>query len=238
MKRLVRSSALFVVVLLALAHFAQAQEFRRLELNLFVAGSGQANEKYVVGFPQTFTPINGEFKMDPAIRGGVRFNVNTTAHWGEELFFSYEPNSASFTLKTTPEQTQSYDSRVMNFGLNAMYYINEEESRKTRPFVSAGFGGTIYQPTAAAKEAARSPLQGNLPNFSSSTEMTFNYGIGFKRDCGESYGFRMDLRGFLGRNPDFGLARSSANPSEVVFPATGALNSVEASVGFIFKLKR
>jgi len=238
MKRLAKSLALLVVVLLIFPHVVQAQDFRHMELNLFVAGSGHRSEDYVIGFPQTFTPINDEFKMDSALRGGVRFNVNTTAHWGEELFFSYEPNSASFTLKTTPEQTQSYDTRVMNFGLNAMYYINEEESRKTRPFVSAGFGGTIYQPTAAAKEQAHNPLQGNLPNFASSAGVTLNYGIGFKRDCGDSYGFRMDLRGFLGRNPDFGLARSSPNPTEVVFPATGALHSVEASIGFIFKLKR
>src|SRR5262245_3551308 len=131
MKRFSKSSVLFIVVLLALPHLVQAQDFRHVELNLFVAGSGLSKADYTIGFPQTFTPIDGQFKLDSALRGGARFNVYTTAHWGEEFFFSYEPNKAHFTLRTTPEQTQTYATRVMNFGLNAMYYINEEESRRT-----------------------------------------------------------------------------------------------------------
>jgi hypothetical protein len=238
MKRFLKSSTLFVVVLLILPTLAHTQDFRHVELNLFLGGSGHTNENYVIGYPQSFTPINGQFKMDSAIRGGARFNVYKTSHWGEEFFFSYEPNKARFTLKTTPEQTQTYSTRVMNFGLNAMYYINEEESRKTRPFLSIGFGGTLYQPTAEAKEQARSPFGGNLPSFASSKELALNYGIGFKRDYRDNYGFRMDLRGFLGRNPDFGLLRSSSNPNEVVFPVSGVIQSVEASAGFIIKLRR
>jgi len=226
------------VVLLALPQVLQAQEFRHMELNLFVAGSSYTKKAFVIGFPQSAIPINEEFKLSGAIRGGLRFNVNTTGHWGEEFFFSYEPNKAHFARTTLPQLEQDFDIRVFNFGLNAMYYINEEESRKTRPFVSFGFGGTAYQPTYAAIQEAQNPFQGNIPGFGSSTELTLNYGVGFKQDWRKNYGFRMDVRGFLGRSPSFSLPRSSSNPSEVVFPATGAIHNVEASAGIIFKLKR
>src|SRR5437868_294805 len=181
MKRSYRSSVLFVVVLLALPHVLQAQEFRHVELNLFVAGSSHSKNEFVIGFPQSVVPISEQFKLDGAIRGGLRFNVNTTGHWGEEFFFSYEPNTAHFARITPPQLEQNFDIRVFNFGLNAMYYINEEESRKTRPFVSIGFGGTSYQPTFAAEQEAQNPFQGNIPGFGSSTEFSLNYGVGFKR---------------------------------------------------------
>jgi len=226
------------VVLFALPPVVHAQEFRHVELNLFAAGSSHTKNEFVIGFPQSATPINEEFKLSSAIRGGLRFNVNTTGHWGEEFFFSYEPNTAHFARTTPPQLEENFDIRVFNFGINAMYYLNEEESQRTRPFVSFGFGGTTYQPTFAAKEEAQNPFQGNIPGFGSSTEFAMNYGIGFKRDWRENYGFRMDLRGFLGRSPSFSLPRSSSNPAEVVFPATGAIHNLEASAGIIFKLKR
>src|SRR5205823_608892 len=122
--------------------------------------------------------------------------------------------------------------------LNAMYYLNEEESRTTRPFISFGIGGTMYQPTAGARQAARDPFRGNLPGFESSAELAINYGIGFKHKLTSTYGFRMDLRGFTGRNPSFGIARSSADPTVPVFPATGAIHNLEASAGIVINLKK
>jgi len=44
----------------------------------------------------------------------------------------------------------------------------------------------------------------------------------------------MDARGFVSRNPSFGLARQSSDPNATVFPATGAMHHGEATGGLIF----
>jgi hypothetical protein len=44
----------------------------------------------------------------------------------------------------------------------------------------------------------------------------------------------MDAKGYVGRNPSFGLARESSNPNATVFPAGGAIWTGEASAGFVF----
>jgi opacity protein-like surface antigen len=237
MKRLLTSSVLFVVVLLTTPN-AFAQEFRNMELNVFISGAAYTKSDFMISFPQTVTPISGDLKLGNAIRGGARFNVNTTRHWGEEFFFSYEPNNARFSRTTPPEQSESFDIRIYNFGFNAMYYFSEEETRGTRPFFSIGIGGTVYQPTASAKQVAQDPFEGNLPGFRSCAELALNYGVGFKQNLGSTLGFRMDVRGFVGRNPSFGLPRTSPDPGTVVFPVFGAIQDVEASAGIIVRFKR
>jgi hypothetical protein len=238
MKRLLTGSILFLVVSLAIPDVLMAQEFRDVELNLFAAGSAHTKNRYEVGFPQAVTPIQSQFRMNDTIRGGLRFNVHTSGHWGEEFFFSYEPNKARFIRDTAPAQESAYDIRVFNFGVNALYYLNEEESRRTRPFISFGIGGTVYQPTAQSRRTANDPLRGNLPGFESSAELALNYGVGFKRVLTERYSLRMDFRGFVNRNPSFGLPRSSNDPNQVVFPADGAIHNMEASAGIVIKLKK
>ena len=71
-----------------------------------------------------------------------------------------------------------------------------------------------------------------------SNEIAMNYGWGLKTRMGSSVDFRMDIRGFLGRQPSFGLARESTDPNAVVFPATGAIHSGEVSAGLVFFFKR
>ena len=238
MKRWLTSSILFVVVFVAVPTLVTAQEFRNMEFNVFIAGSAYTENDFTVGFPQTITPVTGEFKLDTALRGGVRWNINTTRHWGEEVFFSYEPNKANFIRTGTASSQQSFDIRVWNWGGNVVYYFTEDEdSRGLRPFLTTGIGGTVYQPTGEAKQAARDPLQGNLPGFTTSNLFAFNYGGGVKFLFNDWWGVRLDVRGFVGPTPSFGLQRSSINPSAVVFPATGAMNSGEASVGFLVRVR-
>lgn len=238
MKGSLWSSVLGLVVVLGFPVLSGAQEFRNIELNPFVSGSVHTKNNYQIGFPQSITPIQEQFKLKNTMGGGVRFNVNTTRHWGEEFFFSYEPSKVHFIRLTPPTLDQSYSVRIYNFGVNAMYYLNEEEGAKTRPFLSVGLGGTVDQPTGLAKQIANDPLQGNLRGFETAAELALNYGIGFKRHLTDDFGFRMDVRGFLSRNPTFGLPRSSSDPNAVVFPAFGAINTLEVSAGVIFKFKR
>src|SRR4030095_6955797 len=161
---------LVVVCSLSSPKWSSAQEFRNMELNIFMAGSAYTKNTFESSYPQTIIPIQGKFRLDTALRGGVRFNINTTGHWGEEAFFSYEPNTAHFIRVSPSSQEQSYNIRVMNWGLNVMYYLNEEESRGTRPFLSIGLGGSTFQPKAEDKRIARDPLRGNLPGFETSNE--------------------------------------------------------------------
>jgi hypothetical protein len=238
MKRLLASSVLVLVVLLVVPGAVLAQDFRNMELNGYVLGGVFNTSNFLIVFPQAIVPIQEQFKLNNGLGGGVRFNVNTTRHWGEELFFSYQPNKAHFTRNTPPTQTQSYGIRLYNFGVNALYYLNEEESRHTRPFLSAGIGGTVEQPTAKAVQFANDPLLGDLPGFETSASFAFNYGVGVKQILNDYFSLRGDLRGFLSRNPSFGLPRTSSNPNAVVFPASGSLNNFELSVGIIYRFNR
>src|SRR5437016_1998370 len=111
MKRSFVKSILLLVVLVVIPASGFAQDFRNMELNPFVAGSAHTKSEYEIGFPQSISPIQSEFRMSDTIRGGLRFNVNTTGRWGEELFFSYEPNRVHFVRKTAPTQDQAYDLR-------------------------------------------------------------------------------------------------------------------------------
>jgi hypothetical protein len=130
------------------------------------------------------------------------------------------------------------DIRVHNIGVNALYYLNDDETRGIRPFLGIGIGAAIFQPTARSKAIARDPLRGNVPDLDTANELTMNYGAGFKTRLNSWMGVRLDVRGFLGRNPSFGLARESTDPNATVFPAGGAIHSGEASVGLVFYFGR
>jgi hypothetical protein len=238
MKRWLTSSILFVVVLGAVPAMVSAQEFRNMEFNPYLLVSAYSSPDFTIGFPQTITPVTGELKFDTAAGGGFRWNINTTRHWGEEVFFSYQANTATFARTGTVTSEQSFDIRVWNWGGNVVYYFSEDEDAQgLRPFLTTGLGGTVYQPTAEAKQAARDPLRGNLPGFGTSNLFAYNYGGGLKLGINHTFGLRLDVRGFLGATPSFGLPRNSINPSAVVFPASGAFNNGEASVGFFIRAR-
>jgi len=221
-----------VLVLGVLSNTAYAQiHHRDYELNIFGGGAWYSAKDFVIGFPQSPTLIFGEFKLDRAIRGGVRFNVYTHGHWSEEFFYSYEPNKAHFVR---PGSSLVLDLKVSNLGVNALYYFHDDEASHIRPFVSAGLGASIYQLTSLAKTIALDPAQGNLGDIDSSGVIAFNYGVGFKARVASWIGFRVDARGFVAPVPKFSLPGRSTDPSAPVFPAGGAMNTGEASAGVIF----
>ena len=238
MKRWLTLAILTVVVFPTLSNVAYAQVKDDFELNLFGGGSMHTKNRYEIGFPQTITPIPGEFKLDETIRYGLRANVYTRGHWGEEFFYSFEPNTAHFIRRTARSSSLDLNIQVHNAGVNAMYYLQEDEMRRTRMFLSIGLGATIYRPTQEARTIARDPLRGNLQDMDSSRELALNYGGGFKSRLSNYVAFRLDLRGFTGRNPSFGFARESNNPNATVFPASGAIFNGEASAGLIFYFKK
>jgi hypothetical protein len=230
-----RLNAILVSLLsLGMAGVAHGQLSENLELNVFGGGSAYSDKRFVISSPQSTTPIDGAFRMNNAARAGLRVGVYTRGHWSQEFFYSYEPTTAHFIRRTSPQSSLDVRLGVHNYGITGLYYFQESESRNVRPFLSIGVGGTFYRLTPEAEAFVHDPLRGNVPDMNSSNELALNYGFGVKMRTSDWVGFRVDLRGFLGRNPSFGLARSSSDPNATVFPATGAIHNGEASAGIIF----
>jgi hypothetical protein len=217
---------------------AHAQFVQDFQLNFFVAGTAYTKNNFEFGFPQVSPPVAGTFRMNESIRMGARANVYTGGHWGQEFFYSYEPNQVTLIRRTTPENNLKLDTEVHNLGVNALYYFSDNAGARVRPFASIGLGMTIFNPTADARQIARDPNIGNLGDFDASRELTLNYGTGLSLQMSNVFGIRMDVRGFTSRNPTFGLARQSDNPNAVVLPATGAIHNLEASAGIVFFFQR
>ncbi|HYR88376.1 MAG TPA: outer membrane beta-barrel protein [Terriglobia bacterium] len=238
MKHRLTTLILASVSLLTFSNAAFAQLKENFALNFFWAGSAYSSKEYQISFPQSITPVDGKFRLDTAWRGGVRANVFDRGHWGQEFFYSFEPNTAHFIRRTTPQSSLDLRIQVHNLGANALYYFGEDETRPVRAFATIGLGMTIYKLTTEAEQFVRDPRRGNVPDMDSSRELAMNYGVGLKARMGSYIGFRTDLRGFVGRNPSFGLARQSTNPNATVFPAAGAINNGEVSAGLIFYFRK
>jgi len=213
---------------LSLAAYAQDNG---VELNVFGGGSWSSLKRYEIGFPQSATPVFGEFRLDNALRAGLRVGVYTRGHWSEEFFYSYEPNKAFIT---TPSSSLALSIGVHNYGINGLYYFHEDESRTVRPFISLGLGGVFYRLTSESVAFVHDPLRGNLPNAKNSNEVALNYGLGVKYRTMRWLGFRADVRGSIGGSPAFGLAKSSSDPAASVLPVSGPLQNAEATVGLVF----
>jgi hypothetical protein len=233
MNRRLNNAILVPAISLVFANVALAQLKDNLEFNLFGGVSVYSSKKFEIGFPQSTLPIQGTFRLNKAVRGGLRVSVYTRGHWSEEFFYSYEPSTAHFIRRSPP--TNSVDLRlgIHNYGITGLYYLQEDESHSIRPFLSIGVGGTFYRFTPEAEAISRDPLRGNLP-VTNSNVLTLNYGVGVKTRTSGWLGFRADVRGFLMRNPTFGLPRQSNDPNAPVFPASGAIHNAEASAGVVF----
>src|SRR5438552_11062675 len=156
-------SAIFVLFAFAfLPNAAQAQLKDNLEVNLFGGGSFYSDKKFEIGFPQSTLPVQGAFRLNKAIRGGLRVGVYTRGHWSEEFFYSYEPSTAHFIRRSPPTASINLGVGIHNYGITALYYLEENESRTIRPFVSIGIGGAFYRLTNQAVAFARDPFRGNL----------------------------------------------------------------------------
>ena len=71
MSRRLTTVIVTVGLCLWLSMAAYAQE-KSLEINVFGGGSWYSIKKYDIAFPQSVTPVAGEFRMDHALRAGLR----------------------------------------------------------------------------------------------------------------------------------------------------------------------
>jgi opacity protein-like surface antigen len=243
MNRAVKNT-IFVLSLMILPNVGSAQLKDNIELNFFGGDSLYQHKNFEVGFPQVTSsvigsalataPVQGQLRFKNTVRAGVRVGVYTRGHWSEEFFYSYQPNTAQIIRRSAPTTSINLGIGISNYGVTALYYFQEDETRGIRPFVSIGVGGTLFHLSSEARSFARDPFRGNLPGINNSNLLAMNYGIGVKTRTSDWLGFRADLRGFLSPVPSFGLPRQSDDPNAVVFPVGGALNNAEASVGVVF----
>src|SRR5579862_1788816 len=157
MGRAVKNAILMLSLLMLLPSFASAQLKDNLELDVFGGGSFYTSKNFEVGFPQITNsvigsaqgtaPIQGTFRMNKAIRGGLRVGVYTRGHWSEEFFYSYEPSTAHIIRRSPPANSINLGVGVHNYGITALYYLQENETKTIRPFLSIGVGGTFYRLT-------------------------------------------------------------------------------------------
>jgi outer membrane protein W len=242
MKRLLAAPFSLAISLMGMFFLLAAPAFGQLaqdgELNPFFGVSAHTKNEFQIGSPQASPPIDAKFELADALRFGLRFNVFTNARWGQEFSYSYEHNRARYVQQVVPLSIVDLPIQIHNLGVTALFYLNNNETAKTRPFLSIGGGATVYKPTKEARIIAEDPSIGNMPGFGTSNEISFHYGVGFKRRLNRVVGFRMDVRHYIGRNPSFSMSRRSNDPSVRVFPADGAIHNVEASGGLVFYFGR
>src|SRR5947209_4569365 len=117
------TSAIFVFcVFVLLPGAALAQLKDNLEVNLFGGGSVYSDKKFEIGFPQSTLPVQGAFKLNKAIRGGLRVGVYTRGHWSEEFFYSYEPSTAHFIRRSAPTKDRK-STRLNSSHANISYAV-------------------------------------------------------------------------------------------------------------------
>ena len=234
MRRQLTTTIAVLAVCLGLSSAAYAQVKDSLEVNVFGGGSWYSSKNYEIGSPQSATPVSGKFRFDHAVRAGLRVNVYTRGHWSQEFFYAYAPNKAHFIRQSAPTSSVNLSMQLHSYGINALYYFNENESRTVRPFFSVGVGGNVYRLTPLARSFANDPLRGNVGDINTSHELALNYGFGVKSRGSYWLGLRADIRGFINRTPSFGLARRADDPNATVFPVSGPLHNAEVSAGLVF----
>ena len=205
------------------------------ELNVFVADSRFTGKPVTFGGAPQNPTGSSRIDLNSDQRMGVRFNVLTNGHWGQEFFYSVGTSNLRYS-QSPGGVTVPY--RAHNFGVNAMGYFRDSELVATRPFFSLGIGGTVYTPAPGARSLLQDPARTELQGFGNATEFAFNYGGGVKQTVTSRIALRADLRHFIGRHPSFGVPRVSSDPNANVLPVRGAIHNLEASIGIVIHPKR
>jgi hypothetical protein len=226
MKR--QASFIFAFVsLLILAAPAHAENSYRFEL--FGAFSIPLDRDFVIGLPQTTIPLQGEFRVLPGPRGGVRLGADGLGHWGQDISYSFGTNASRIVVNQNG--TFAFTSRSHQFGYSVLFYPGGLSSKNILPYITAGAGGTIY---TLSQESVNKGLDSGLGKLKNHTSFTGNIGAGFRYQANGSCGFRIDARDWMSHPPRFGIPESSNDPGVSVFPVKGVFHQFEVSIAFVY----
>jgi opacity protein-like surface antigen/outer membrane protein OmpA-like peptidoglycan-associated protein len=177
--------------------------------------------------------------LDPKhISGGAfggRVGANVSDHWGLELMYEYLSNNVRFLAPIAPGRpTYDFGNRIHNIALNPVFHFTRRGSR-IRPYVTVGVGAAQFTPTSAAKRIARDPAVDAIyhsANLNDNLQVALNYGGGVKFHVSDHFGLRFDARGFMSRNPTYGLPDYPTGG--IYIPKGDRLNGVQITAGLIF----
>ena len=153
------------------------------------------------------TAPSGTGKTGADFGGGGGFLVGQTGdHWGGELRYLFYRNN--FTVDAgSAEASLAGQSHTIHY--DVLYHFSDADAN-VRPFLAAGFGVKVFQPTGEEQEnQAGSDLV--LLTRTTQTRPVGDFGAGVKVKVGGRGLFRAEFRDYV-----------SQTPTEVLAPSLGA----------------
>lgn len=212
---------------------ALAQEKYGFEIGGYATWTTWNERDFKVGAPQSVPPIDLQFKYKDRPGGGVRLNLLSRNHWGGELSYSYQQNTALISRESVaPVELKG---GIHHFFFNEVFYPRRYRDSGFAPFLTAGIGLAAYHLNDEARARAADPAGYGIGELASMDKrFAFNYGGGVKQTLFSNWGVRADFRHLFSDVPSFGLPKESSNPSQTVLPIQGKLTTYEFSVGFYY----
>ena len=172
--------------------------------------------------------------VDGGTAGG-RIAVNFYKYVGLEVGYNFMVNNVRLVTPIRPGlPTYDFGNQIHYWWFDPVFNMKPRGSR-VQPYLSAGVGAILYNPTAQAKAQAKQldPIfhSGNL---NSNLQVGLNYGGGVKFHLSEHFGLRFDARGLWSRNPTFGLP--NFNNGGIYIPSKGHINGFQATMGLVIYL--
>jgi opacity protein-like surface antigen len=219
-----------LIIFQSLATNAIAQEKFGFEVGVYGGPNDWKSRNFQIGPPQASPPIplTFDYKSRPVFGG--RVNLLSQGHWGGELSYSYQRNTA--TISRTSFTPVDLKGGIHEFFYNTVLYPFRYRTTRLMPFVTAGIGTAIYQLSDETRQRAADPKifgLGTLESFDK--RFAFNYGGGVKFDVFSHLGVRVDFRHNFSDVPSYGLPKESSNPAQTVLPIQGKLQNLEGSIG-------
>ncbi|HET8668810.1 MAG TPA: outer membrane beta-barrel protein [Terriglobales bacterium] len=137
-----------------------------------------------------------------------RFNLNR--HSGIDLNYGYTRNTQNYNVSDTSGSLQAGVHET------TAAYVFKIPFGKVTPFLMAGSGALIFNPTANVN---------NISGADTQARAAFLYGGGFDYNVVKNVGLRVQYRGLLYKAPDFGLPDLSTD---------SITHRAEPTVGIVF----
>lgn len=138
----------------------------------------------------------------------INYRYDLNRHSGVELNYGYSRNTQYFASGSAQVQSGMHETTAA--------YVFRTSFRKFTPFLSAGGGTLIFNPTNNINNVGGADTQ---------VKAAFLYGGGLDYNLSKNIGLRMQYRGLIYKAPGFGV--SGLAPDVVT-------HSAEPSVGVVF----
>jgi opacity protein-like surface antigen len=177
---------------------AASQEYNKSEVSVQAFGS----------FVKTTT--NNDVQQSDSNSGGVLANYRFffTENQGVEVNYGYSRNTQSYGLLSGPLDTKTNQHEV------TAAYVYRRRYHNVSPFVEAGVGAIVFDPTSAFTGSAQA-------------RAAYLYGAGVDWSLTQRFFLRAEYRGLIYNSPTFDLAAVSG--------ADRYTHRAEPSIGFGYR---